>query len=88
MVKRAFLEVFNIDLNKNHSPIQLLRMILKRIGYKIEKGHRLGSRGDRQRYYRLSDCVSDELWTDMFNNWAEFELLENQRFESQQQEVA
>ncbi len=44
--------------------------------------------GNRQRYYRISDCVSDELWTDMFNNWAEFELLENQRFESQQQEVA
>ena len=88
MVKRAFKEVLNIDLNKDHSPIQLFRMILRRIGYKIEKGHRLGSKIDRQRYYRISDCVSDELWADLFNNWAEFESLENQQFENQQKQAA
>lgn len=88
MIKMAFKQVLDIDLDKNHTPIQLLRMILKRIGYNIQKGSRLGSRGDRKRYYYITSCISDELVDEIFTNWLYNELLENDNFENEQKQVA
>lgn len=88
MIKTAFKQVLDIDLDKNHTPIQLLRMILKRIGYNIKKGSRLGSRKDRKRYYYITSCISDELADEIFTNWLYHELLENDNFENEQKQVA
>lgn len=87
-VIRAFKQVLNIDLTKNQSPIQLLRMILERIGYRLNKAGRLGSRNERKRYYRITDCISNELENEIFNNWLEHELGENASFENELREVA
>lgn len=88
MVKKAFREVFNIDLDKQHTPIQLLRMILSRIGYKLNYIGRFGSRRDRHRYYSIFDCISNELWTEIFSSWSFYELSENEQFENEQKRVA
>ncbi|WP_373479210.1 plasmid replication protein, CyRepA1 family [Geminocystis sp.] len=88
MIKTAFKQVLDIDLDKNHSPIQLLRMILRRIGYNIKKGSRLGSRSDRKRYYYITSCISNELADEIFTNWLYHELLENDNFENEQKQVA
>lgn len=88
IINTTFKQVFNIDLEKNHTPIQLLRMILKRIGYKIEGAGRLGARNNRKRYYRITNCISDELMTEIFDNWLRHELMENALFENDNQQVA
>ena len=83
LVKKAFLQVLNIDLEKNQSPIQLLRMILERIGYGIAKVGRYGPRHNRQRYYRITNCISDRLWEEIFSNWVDYEMRENALFSSE-----
>jgi hypothetical protein len=88
MVKKAFKEVLNIDLDKQHTPIQLLRMILRRVGYKIDYVGRYGSRDDRQRYYRITNCISDNLWQEIFSNWVDYEIRENAKFAEEMQAAA
>ncbi len=61
--------VFSIELKDSHTPIERLRMIIKRLGYRIESVGRLGSRDNRHRYYRIVDTVEDSLWTQIFLNW-------------------
>ena len=80
--------MLNIDLTKNQSPIQLLRMILERIGYRLVKDSRLGSRDNRKRYYRITNCISNELENEIFNNWLDHELYENASFENDSREAA
>ena len=80
--------ILNIDLDKRHTPIQLLRMILARVGYKVEYVGRYGSRDDRHRYYQIHDCISNELWDEIFKGWSFSELSETQQFQNQQQQVA
>jgi hypothetical protein len=77
LVKPAFKQVLNIDLDKNHSPMQLLRMIFKRIGYGIAYVARYGPKNNRKRFYKLTDCISTELWDNIFAHWVEHELGEN-----------
>jgi hypothetical protein len=79
-VKKAFKQVLDIDLEKKKSPIQLLRMILKRIAYGIAYVARYGPRDNRQRYYRITNCISDRLWQEIFSNWIDYEMRENANF--------
>lgn len=88
LVKPAFKQVLNIDLDKNHSPMQLLRMIFKRIGYGIAYVARYGSKNNRKRFYKLTDCISTELWDNIFANWVEHELWENIHAEDEQKRAA
>ena len=60
---------FSIELKDSHTPIERLRMIIKRLGYRIESVGRLGSRDHRQRYYRIVDTVEDSLQKQIFLNW-------------------
>jgi hypothetical protein len=88
LVKPAFKQVLNIDLDQNHTPMQLLRMILKRIGYGIAYVGRYGQRGARQHYYRITNCISQQLWDEIFANWVEHELGENILHEEKQKVAA
>ena len=88
MVKKAFKQALNIDLEKKQSPIQLLRMILSRIGYGIAKVGRLGSRSYRQRFYRITDSISEELRYEIFSNWVDYENRENAKFSEEMQAAA
>lgn len=88
MIKMAFKQILGINLDNKHTPIQLLRMILKRIGYNLKKGSRLGSRNERKRYYYVTSCISDKLADEIFTNWLFHELLENENFENEQKQVA
>ena len=60
---------FSIELKDSHTPIERLRMILKRLGYRIESVGRLGSRDNRHRYYRIVDTVEDSHQKQIFLNW-------------------
>ena len=96
MVKKAFKQVLNIDLDKQQTPIQLLRMILRRVGYGIDYVGRYGSRcarrsrtgGGRHRYYCMYDSISNELWNEIFNSWSFYESSENEQFQYHHKQVA
>jgi hypothetical protein len=79
-LKPTFKQVLQIDLEQQHSSIQLLRMILSRIGYGIDYVGRYGARNNRRRYYRMISHVSDELWNEIYNNWESHEKYENEAF--------
>jgi hypothetical protein len=63
-------------------------MILRRVGYKIDYVGRYGSRDDRQRYYRITNCISDNLWQEIFSNWVDYEIRENAKFSEEMQAAA
>ncbi len=80
-LKPTFKQVLQIDLDKQHSGIVLLRMILERMGYGVDYIGRYGSRDNRQRYYKMISHVSDELWNELYSNWESHEKCENEAFD-------
>ena len=82
-IKQAFKQVLQINLDKQHSCIQLLRMILERIGYGISYVGRYGARNNRRRYYRIINQISSELWDEIYSNWSNHEKSEIEQFEWQ-----
>ena len=85
LVKKAFKQVLDIDLDKQQSPIQLLRMILERLGYGITYVARYGGRNNRQRFYQITNYISERLWHEIFSNWVQHELWENAQFDKEYQ---
>jgi Domain of unknown function (DUF3854) len=62
--------VFGITVSEEGSAVKLLGSFLDRLGLKLECVGRLGSRGDRQRYYRLTSPDPDGR-REIFDRWRE-----------------
>jgi hypothetical protein len=65
--------VFGITVSEEGSAVKLLGSFLERLGLKLECVGRLGSRSDRQRYYRLTSLDPDGR-EDIFERWRERDL--------------